>query len=289
MEGLVPRAMTREKKAVLLWLACLAVPAAAAAGAHQQQSLQQSHQQQEERTEPPLPTTCPGEDAFEVTLDPAATYNDVYLRHRTRIWEWAQRRHDVAFDCQNATVAALLYKLRNSSTQALMVGNGPPDPRITDECFDAFEEVIRFNDFSQDYGSRTTVHVVNAVVNDYSPDAWVVLSLECVAPFVQEEPRFCMPSAEARAVLCSSPPEVRDAGSDEVADDDPSRGFLFAALFARGLRLTGFTDDGAHAPGTDDEGGEHLLDAHHICEEHYVMKVAQRERAINASDGRHVR
>jgi hypothetical protein len=229
-----------------------------------------------QREKPRLPSKCPGERAFALDLE-ASTYDQMYLQHRFAVWQWALAS-DVTFDCNNKTVAARLHALRNTSTQALMVGNGPPDARLTPECFDAFDEVIRFNDFSKDYGSRTTVHVVNAVVKDYSPDAWVVLSLECVAPFVTEEPRFCTPSAAARQVLCSSPAEIRilkEAGllqpGDPNYDDDPSRGFIFGALFPHGLRLTGFTDDGAKAPGTVDEGADHLLDAHHITEEHYVL------------------
>ena len=56
------------------------------------------------------------------------------------------------------------------------------------------------------------------------------------------------------------------------SEDDPSRGFLFLALFRPpGTRMIGFSDDGAHANGTVDEGGEHLLNSHHVREEHHVL------------------
>ena len=48
--------------------------------------------------------------------------------------------------------------------------------------------------------------------------------------------------------------------------------FLFLALFRPpGTRLIGFTDDGAHANGTVDEGGDHLISSHHVREEHHVL------------------
>jgi len=233
----------------------------------------------------PLPAECESEDAFRLELDDTIKYEDMYLEHRARVWNWAATT-DIAFECRNETVLDGLYAMRNFTrrkpTQHLVLGNGPLSAELAPTCIDAFEEVVRFNDYSkmEEAGTRTTIHVVNSIVTTYSADAWVVLSLECMVPDIQvESDRLCVPSAEARAQLCSSPPEVealREAGEWDGGDDDPSRGFLYAALFGSSglLRLSGFTDDAAHADGTVDEGGEHLIDNHHIHEEHYVMKAA---------------
>ena len=63
--------------------------------------------------------------------------------------------------------------------------------------------------------------------------------------------------------------------------DDPSRGFLFAALFTRGSKLVGFTDDGAavavgDAPywnpwSCETAIDDYLIDHHRVHEEHLVL------------------
>ena len=242
-----------------------------------------------------LPHECASEETFRLELNASTEYDERYVKHRADVWHWSKLPANVTFECRNDTVLSRLYGLRNSSKgtsskgtsskdalQILVVGNGPLDTSLQPECIDTFEEVVRFNDFSTEprAGRRTTVHVVNSVTEKYAEDAWVVLSLECAAPDVHlEDERLCAPNAESRAMLCSSPPkvqELRDANEWDGGDDDPSRGFLLATLFSEQslLRLVGFTDDGAHASGTVDEGGEHLIDAHHIREEHLVMNAA---------------
>ena len=156
--------------------------------------------------------------------------------------------------------------------------------RARAECIEGFDEVVRFNDFSHAVSSKATIHVVNSIVKEPAPDAWMLLSLECVHtdrlhPDLRNDSRLCRPSEEMRATLCASPPGIANAsiidGSTVSIEDDPSRGFLLLALMhgERNPQILGFTDDGESSVGTDPgkTGAAHLVAGHHILEEHKVL------------------
>jgi len=225
---------------------------------------------------------------FGIVLVDAPT-NETYLRLRERQFALASS-DSVVFNCNSSAVLARLQRLRHSeSSSMLVVGNGPMAGLMTAECMGEFDEVVRFNEFSSAISDRATIHVVNALITRADPHAWLILGLECFAdhdvhPDLASDPRVCTLNETWHRELCAVPKGGKPG-------HDPSRGFLAAALLRTEVtRLTGFSDDALHKDSSKcDVGGglhvdSHLVDGHHIEEEHRVLVANGLATALNASN-----
>ena len=71
---------------------------------------------------------------------------------------------------------ARLQELRSAAQRDLLiVGNGAIPNNIDNECQSSLDEVLRFNDFGNaDHDKKTTIHVVNSIVERPVDDAWLI-------------------------------------------------------------------------------------------------------------------
>ena len=150
--------------------------------------------------------------------------------------KWTQS-NEVEFNCSDGTnrsSGSMLLPGRGLS----IVGNGESAIGQGDQIDEA-SEVARFNLFelTNRTGRRTTIHVINAHIQPEQFQAALVLNLEC------ENPEVVVLPGEGQGTLCSLTPPMRE----RMCSSDPSRGFLFAAIFhGKDTKLYGFDDGLKH-------------------------------------------
>ena len=168
-----------------------------------------------------LPTSLSSTFKYDVSMD---------------LVKWTQG-NEVEFNCSDGTnrsSGSMLLPGRGLS----IVGNGESAIGQGDQIDEA-SEVARFNLFelTNRTGRRTTIHVINAHIQPEQFQAALVLNLEC------ENPEVVVMPGQGQGTLCSLTPPMRE----RMCSSDPSRGFLFAAIFhGEDTKLYGFDDGLKH-------------------------------------------
>ena len=148
---------------------------------------------------------------------------------------WVQD-NEVEFSCSDGVNRTSGNILPRGSLS--IVGNGESAAGKGD-LIETASEVARFNLFelTNQTGSRTTIHVINAQVDRKQFRAALMLNLEC------DHPEKGFLPAEGQGTLCFLTQPMRE----RLCPSDPSRGFLFAAMFHdEDTELFGFDDGLKH-------------------------------------------